>query len=364
MHPDIDHSWLAPATRVNQGQPQPAPSTSQCLVIAAMPTPLAIFAFNRPQHTARLLRALSRCDRLSDVCVYIYCDGPRTPDDAQLVSATRAIVRDWAETHPTMIVESPRNLGLAGSITTAVTELVCGHQRVIVLEDDLVPAVDFLAFMLAGLDRYEKEPSVMQIAGCLLTDQIERKEDGLFLPLTTTWGWATWQRAWARFDPDGIKLTQNDLSTAYKNKEFLHRFSVGGAADYMSMLKDRLSGRNQSWGILWWYTVARDSGLVLYPTRSLIWNGGFDGSGTHCGGGKPFSPLPPSSFCGRRLAGLSLPDHICSDADALAKTRPFLAPWAGPNHGEHQASIAHLLMGRWLARLRRLAYSYARRRDV
>ncbi len=46
-----------------------------------------------------------------------------------------------------------------------------------------------------------------------------------------------------------------------------------------------MSGRNDSWGILWWYAVSRQKRLVVYPSQSLVWNGGFDGSGIHCGNG-------------------------------------------------------------------------------
>ena len=50
-----------------------------------------------------------------------------------------------------------------------------------------------------------------------------------FLPITTTWGWATWHRAWAI-------LTIPKLSNILKNKEWESLFYVNGATDYLSML--------------------------------------------------------------------------------------------------------------------------------
>ena len=51
------------------------------------------------------------------------------------------------------------------------------------------------------------------------------------------------------------------------------------------MLEDRLAGQNDSWGILWWYVVSKAKGKVVYPSKTLVTNFGFDGSGVHCGAG-------------------------------------------------------------------------------
>jgi hypothetical protein len=39
-----------------------------------------------------------------------------------------------------------------------------------------------------------------------------------------------------------------------------------------------------SWDIRWYYTAFIRNGLGVFPTKSLILNIGFDGSGTHTGG--------------------------------------------------------------------------------
>ena len=55
---------------------------------------------------------------------------------------------------------------------------------------------------------------------------------------------------------------------------------------------DRLAGKNQSWGILWNWAVFQAGGLVLHPRHSLVWQGGFDGTGVHSGQRNPY-PQPP-----------------------------------------------------------------------
>jgi hypothetical protein len=285
-------------------------------------TPLALFVYNRPGHTARALAAIGRLDRLDAVDLHIFCDAPKREAHAPAVAEARAVVRAFAATGRAEVILRDENFGLARSIAGSVTDLTDACGQVIVLEDDLVPTPDFLPFMLDGLERYADRPEVMQISGCLLPGRVPAASDGLFLPLTTTWGWATWARAWQAFRPSIAPdaCLALDTDTALR-----HRFTAEGSVDYVAMLDDRIHGRNDSWGILWWYAVARAGGLVLYPRESLIWNGGFDASGVHCGGDEVFQPQAPPLFRARRLPDpIRLPGSVETDPAAWAAVLAFL----------------------------------------
>jgi hypothetical protein len=299
-------------------------------------TPLALFVYNRPGHTRRALAAIARLQRLSEVTLHVFSDAPKSEKHAEAVDDVRGLICAFALAPPkdltVHLVERERNLGLAGSIAGSVTALTRQYGQVIVLEDDLVPTPDFLPFMLDGLKRYQDDPRVMQISGCLLPGRLQTAEDGFFLPLTTTWGWATWKRAWSAFKPvDAADRARLETDPALRS-----RFTAEGRFDYVAMLDDRLAGRNDSWGIQWWYAVAKAAGLVLYPRESLIWNGGFDASGVHCGGTEVFQPDPPPQFAAPRLGGeMRLPAKVLIDKNSWAKvlsflegpTRPQSRPW-------------------------------------
>ncbi len=287
-----------------------------------MTTPLALFTYNRPAHTRRALTALAACSRLDDVEVVLYSDAPKRPEQSEAVRATRAILRDFAASRPARIVERSHNLGLAGSIAGSVSELTAEHGRVIVLEDDLVVAPDFLNYMIKALEVYDADERVLQVSGCLITGAVHAPQDVLFMPVTTTWGWATWARAWKHYRPETVEPSLIDRDPAFRR-----RFTLDGAGEaYVGMLRDRLAGENDSWGILWWYCVARAAGQVLYPRKSLVWNGGFDNSGVHCGGTEEFRPDPPDVFCSPRLSSpLYFPDRVETDAAAYADLRAHLS---------------------------------------
>ena len=241
-------------------------------------TPIALFTYNRAAHTARALDSLLNCSRLNDCQLYIYCDGPKDATHVEEVEACRRVVRERASQFAATVVEREENVGLAKSIVSGVTDLCERYGRVIVIEDDLVVSPNFIDFMLRSLDRYADAQNVFQISGYMFPVTHRTETDSFFLPLTTTWGWATWKHSWKIFDWDA-----SDARERLRDPNLRKRFDLGNSYPYARMLEDRLNGFNNSWGILFWWAVFRVNGLALHPRESLVWNGGFDGTGTHCG---------------------------------------------------------------------------------
>lgn len=245
---------------------------------ARQKTPIALFLYNRPAHARLVLESLTRCRRFEECFLRIYCDGPKRPEESKAVEATRRLAREWAARQHAEVVEREANLGLARSIVSGVSELCASHGRVIVVEDDFSLNPSFLDYMLLALDRYADEPNVYQISGYMFPIRHASKPDAFFLPLTTTWGWATWSRAWRIFDWSAAGAAE-----LQRNPELRRRFNLNNAYPYAEMLEKKLDDKNDSWGILFWWSVFKAGGLVLHPRRSLVWNGGFDQTGTHGG---------------------------------------------------------------------------------
>ena len=256
-----------------------------------------------------MLDALEACAGFDRTPVTIFSDGPRDAAAEPAVSAVRAAVR--ARMRPNMtLVERPANLGLANSIIAGTSELCARHGRAIVIEDDHVLAPLALAWFNSGLDRYADAADVMQIAGFMFdVPRIAAAGRGVFLYHTTSWGWATWQRAWAQFDPDcpGWEATLADPAAR-------RHFDLGGAIPYAAMMRRQMAGESDSWAVRWYWTVVARRGLVLHPPQSFVRNIGLAaGEATH----------------GQRSAGLIPvgPTWSGSDLPPLPE-RPELDRWA------------------------------------
>lgn len=242
----------------------------------AMLAPIAVFTFKRPEHTRRMLAGLRANPEFLDSPFYIFSDGARNATEQVLVDEVRQLVADFHHPNKT-IVAAPANQGLAKSITQGVTQLCAEFGRVIVVEDDLAVSASFLNYMNTALNRYADEPRVMQISGHMFPVDLQADTDAVFMPVTTSWGWATWQRAWVH-----MRVTPELAVQKLASRRWRYRFDLGGKFPNSRMLAERLAGRNHSWAIWWYFSVFVNNGIVLFPSRSLVNNEGFDGSGTHC----------------------------------------------------------------------------------
>ncbi len=289
--------------------------------------PIVLFVYNRPEHTRRTLAALAANLLAIQSDLIIYADGPKKPEHEPSVRMTREVARGASGFKSVTMIERDRNLGLANSVISGVTEVCESFGRVIVLEDDLVVAPRFLDYMNAGLDRYAGCPQVYQVSGYLFP-RCEGAGRSRFLPLTTTWGWATWERAWKSFDEATSAVT-----LLRSISQFRDRFNLNGAYDYSGMVEQQLRGAIDSWGVRWYLSVFAQGGLTLYPGSSLVENIGFDGSGTHGAGHASFNRRLPMSqgFRPNDLPQDFVVDRECMNAieNLLKSMRPSKKRWLG-----------------------------------
>lgn len=239
-------------------------------------SPIALFVYKRPEHTRRTLESLMQCPEFVNSPLYIFCDGVKKEEDREKVMQTRDLVRSLVGTKAE-IIEFSTNQGLAKSIISGVTRLCDKYQRVIVVEDDLVVAPEFLGYLNAALEKYQDEPSVMQVSGYMFpVPELANQTESLFLPFTYSWGWGTWQRAWEKFD---IQATGWEVLKIDKNMRLY--FNLDDTCDFFDMLNRQMSGEINSWAIRWYWSVFKQNGYIVYPPISYVTNIGLDGSGTH-----------------------------------------------------------------------------------
>ncbi|MGH2534738.1 MAG: hypothetical protein ACRDJW_20965 [Thermomicrobiales bacterium] len=238
--------------------------------------PIALFIYKRADHTRQTIMSLAACPGFADSPLYVYADGPRRERDWPAVEATRAMARDLLGDRATF-VERETNLGLAASIVAGVTELCDRYGKVIVVEDDLVVAPTFLHFLNEGLRRFEDQPRVMQVCGHMYdVPALRESSEALLLPITDSWGWGTWKRAWDLYDPDA-RGWQDLLRDRRERK----RFDLDGRCTFSKLLALQMRRGLDSWAIRWYYSVFIHRGLALFPPRTLVVNTGLDGSGSH-----------------------------------------------------------------------------------
>lgn len=241
--------------------------------------PVVVFAYNRPAHLERTLQALANNDLSDQSELIVFCDGPRenaTTEQITCIKKVREVAksRNWCKM--VTVIESDYNKGLAESIVEGVKSVVDKYGKVIVLEDDIVTTKGFLKYMNAALDMYENEDKVMHISGYMYPHK-RKLGDTFFCALPMCWGWATWDRAWRKYDGNAEKWWNY-----FEDNQLWDRFNVFGGTILQKQLKDNVKGIINTWFVKWHSSVLYNNGLALFPGQSLVDNIGMDNSGVHC----------------------------------------------------------------------------------
>jgi hypothetical protein len=240
--------------------------------------PIALFVYRRTDLLDQVLDALEACPEFEASRLFVFSDGPKDGASEADVHAVRCLLQ--RRFRPNMqVVEAGSNQGLARSIIDGVSQLTERYGQVIVLEDDLIVTPSTLTWFNAALQRYASEERVMQVSGYMFDSPVLRRlERAVLLPMTTSWGWATWKRAWDGFDP--LASGWQALSV---QPDLRKQFDLGNRYPYSRMLERQMRGEIDSWAVRWYWSVFQANGLCLFPPKTHVSNLGQDRAATHPG---------------------------------------------------------------------------------
>jgi hypothetical protein len=275
-----------------------------------MTPPVILIIFNRPDTTERVFEAI-RAARPPKLLVV--SDGPRAsrPGEADRCEATRAIVEgvDWD--CEVLKDYSAENLGCRRRVSSGLTWAFAQVDRAIVLEDDCEPSPSFFSYCAELLDRYADDERVMMISGDNhLFGAAFCGESYYFSHYAHIWGWATWSRAWQKYDLEMSGWPE------MRRRGLLRQYFPTEAERYYwdSLFQYVYEGNIDTWDYQWVYSILANSGLSIAPRRNLVRNLGFNADATHTKGDSIYSTLAAQE--------IELPlDHprtaiASSDADA------------------------------------------------
>lgn len=300
------------------------------------PLPVAVFAYNRADKLRAMFGSLERCAGFAEADITIFVDGPRSPADAAGVDEVRRYVEGLA--HPRLrAVFSPVNLGLRQSIYRGVSRVLEEHDRVVVLEDDLVLSPAVLAYFREFLARHAADPDIWAICAYQYDAPALRGETrAVALPYASPWGWATWRDRWQRFELDSAPPPD-----VVRTRAFRRAFDFRGYFPFSYLLELSTSRMVSSWFIHWQYTIHRAGGKAVFPPRRLVDNDGVN-AGTHATRWNPRSMV-----LSRPDLMQAVPDPVDPSVDparTLARIRPCR---------ELRLQRLISMVGYWKRRLRR-----------
>jgi len=236
--------------------------------------PILLTAFNRPELFLRNLNSL-RAYGVKNL--FIAIDGPRkgnTADRASCETISTLIEETIRDGIDVKTLKRSENLGCQLAMSSAITWFFNQVEYGLIIEDDCLVAPEFIAYADELLQHFKDHPSVMHISGSnFLKGKHAGNHSYYFSAIPHIWGWATWKRAWERYDPNISPDIVDQLDGYFEHKKDRER--------YRKEFENTASGKLDSWGYRWFYSIWKHRGLCITPHVNMVSNVGFGQKATH-----------------------------------------------------------------------------------
>ena len=148
---------------------------------------ISMTAYRRPDYTGQVIAALAGCTGVGDWLLLPHVE----PGHREVRSIFESI--DFCECSPTF---NPQRLGLNRNTQAALQHAAASSADFLVhLEDDTVPADDFLEYAAWACDEFSGDASVFTVAGYNNAMRVDAPDHHTIgrRDWFTCWGWGTWR---------------------------------------------------------------------------------------------------------------------------------------------------------------------------
>jgi hypothetical protein len=241
-------------------------------------TPVAFIIFNRPDKTARVFRAIRKARPAQ---LFIIADGPRTGAEKEKTDAARAVTEqvDWE--CDVKRLYATENLSVKKGPPTGISWVFTHVDRAIFLEDDCLPDPTFFPYCAELLERYKDDGRVMHISGNNFQQDnrsFSCPESYYFSYIPNLWGWATWRRAWQKYDERPMEAWP-DIKKSGLLKDII---PDGAVREWWDAIFERnWAGLADTWEGPWLFVCVVNRGLCSNPKTNLVTNIGYDPEASH-----------------------------------------------------------------------------------
>ena len=162
-------------------------------------------------------------------------------------------------------------MGCSRSIEAALDWVFNGEEKLIILEDDCLPSLDFFKFCFEALNYYKNEKNIKYIGGSnlSLTNSIGFKllnRNHYWVRYAQIWGWATWKDRWI------------NRSKIHTRKKLIKAFWW----DPIQLVFWLRNSKKPLWDVKFGFlNLIETEGYGIVPARNLVRNTGFDGTGSN-----------------------------------------------------------------------------------
>ena len=238
--------------------------------------PVLMIAFNRPDTTREVFKVVKK---VKPKKLFVAIDGPRSGNryDKEKCMQVKEIFEgiDWDCEVKTLYREG--NMGCHKAVPDSISWFFKYVDFGIILEDDCLPDISFFRFCEELLSTYKNNEKVMMVTGDNFLSVKKFTNDSYFFSkYAFIWGWATWKRAWLKYDDHMSSYTNfshsGNMTSSFSN--IIERFF------WRTAFNNKYYGYREGWDTKWIYALISNGGISVIPNNNLITNIGMRADAT------------------------------------------------------------------------------------
>ncbi len=240
-------------------------------------TPVLFIVFNKPESTKLVFEEIKKAKPKH---LYIAADAPRKNNEKDKFACTEVqkIIKnvDWPCNVKYLLRKE--NLGCKIAESSAMDWFFENVEEGIILEDDCLPDQSFFKFCSELLEKYRYDERIMHISGNNFQRGFKRDSYSYyFSKYCYIWGWATWRRAWEKYDVN-IKIYPELKKLGYLKNLYPN---IIERLNHKSSLDLCYYKNFNTWDFQWNFSVLANNGLSIVPNKNLVQNIGMISGATH-----------------------------------------------------------------------------------
>lgn len=228
--------------------------------------PILILGFNSAENIARIL----------DICfinkvekIYVSIDGPRKNnlEDKKENDKIKVILENYQSKKALNFRLLDKNLGIRKAIPDAISWVFTYHERIIIIEDDVIPTKNFFFFINLMLENYKDSIEIGSISG--YTNYIINhypRNDAISCRLSIypeSYAWGTWKNRWDLYCDSSVdRITLKQIYSQTKSTLIALSWKINFTLVRLNII--------DSWAYRWVASLWTNKRLTIVPNENLV----------------------------------------------------------------------------------------------
>lgn len=227
--------------------------------------PVLLLTYRKKEFLGEILSAISVYNPSK---LYVSVNNYKSLKEFFYVKGVKRVLKKTILPFEVEYIIHPKHLHINEVIPKSIDFVFMKEEKLIVLEDDIIPSSTFFSYCEALLGKYENDTKIGCINGCNL-NAVDEQNTYFYSNISVPyWGWATWKNRWDKYRADNFYWKNN-------KKQISNMIGDENNRKFFTSCFDMNSTGINVWDVQWNLSLMANNFKTIIPGVCLTTNKGF-----------------------------------------------------------------------------------------